>query len=209
MDPESASTVLRNSAEENEPKGTAISIAKSLCSCVFHTGEECSLGRNGNVWWDQQVKSLPCMIGSCTGLCGCKTFPYQKVHEKDRDGLCWWNQAQQFTTQLPAVNNTSLLLRSLSNVCPSTSPCLEMSNDFFCHLNRAKLVTRIHEEEMKSQNYQVSRGWQPFCACEFPRWAGPEPGSVHGALVPHRLLSPSSRPGSWWVRTSILWWSSR
>lgn len=29
-------------------------------------------------------------------------------------------------------------------------------------------MTRIHEEEMKSQNYQVSRGWQPLCACEFP-----------------------------------------
>lgn len=35
MDAESASTVLMNSANENEPKGTAISIAKSLCSCFF------------------------------------------------------------------------------------------------------------------------------------------------------------------------------
>lgn len=32
-----------------------------------------------------------------------------------------------------------------------------MPNDLFCQLNRAKLVTRIHGEEMKSQNYQVSR----------------------------------------------------
>lgn len=42
-------------------------------------------------------------------------------------------------------------------MCPSANSCLEMPNDLFCHLNRAKLVTRIHEEEMKSQNYQVSR----------------------------------------------------
>jgi len=43
-------------------------------------------------------------------------------------------------------------------MCPCTSCCLEVPNDLFCHLNRAKLVRRIHEEEMKSQNYQVSRG---------------------------------------------------
>lgn len=81
MDAESASTVLMNSANENEPKGTAISIAKSLCN-FFHTGEKWS-----QVLWSQQVKSFPCMASSCTGLCGCKTFLYYQVYEKERWSL--------------------------------------------------------------------------------------------------------------------------
>lgn len=88
MDAESASAVPMNSTNEYEPKGTAISKTKSLCSCFLHTGEEWN-----QVWWDQQVKSFPCMAGSCTGLCGCKTFPYYQVYKKDSEGLCWWNQA--------------------------------------------------------------------------------------------------------------------
>lgn len=36
MDPES----LNSAANENETKGKAISIAKSLCSCFVHIGEE-------------------------------------------------------------------------------------------------------------------------------------------------------------------------
>lgn len=39
-----------------------------------------------------------------------------------------------------------------------------MPNEVFCGWYRAKLVPRIHEEEMKTQNYQVSRGWQPVHA---------------------------------------------
>lgn len=88
MHPECASTVLRNSAKQNKPKGAAIYREKSLYRRGMQSREEWS-----QVWWDQWVKSFLCMIGSCTGLCGWKTFPYQKVYEKDRDGVCWWNKA--------------------------------------------------------------------------------------------------------------------
>uniref|UniRef100_A0A8B9EZX0 Fer-1 like family member 6 n=1 Tax=Amazona collaria TaxID=241587 RepID=A0A8B9EZX0_9PSIT len=45
---------------------------------------------------------------------------------------------------------------SLSPKRKSTSSCLEVPKDLFCHLNRAKLMARIHEEEMKSQNFQIA-----------------------------------------------------
>lgn len=111
--------------------------------------------------------------------------------------------------QVQTVALTKLPVTKLSNCHWVCSELLGMPNELFCDWHRAKLVHRIHEDEMKSQNYQVSRGWQPLCACEILGWAGCEPGRVHGVLAPRRLPSPSSRPGSWWVRTSTRWWSSR
>lgn len=81
MDAESASTALLMNMSQ---KGQQFLQPRTYVVGFFHTEEEWS-----QIGWDQQVKSFLCMAGSCTALCGCKTFPYYQLYEEDRGGLCW------------------------------------------------------------------------------------------------------------------------
>lgn len=72
------------------------------------------------------------------------------------------------------------------------------------YFNRAKLLTKIHDGEVKSQNYQVSE-WLILPSTPPPvllmRMKGNDQRDM-GAALCSRSPSPSLRPASWWARTS-------